>query len=171
IVTRDDVEESLKEIWQYAKDKEQLLKDLQFQIEETEQKLAEKRRERDCLMEYKNVGSKIEASTVLNLEKDIREVGKDDHRITEHYSDVLKAKEEEYDRLFEKYTELCNEEALKMAVKHLDKNSLREIEENEWLKKEIKKYEKEVHELEASVQLLQEENISLVTKMMDAKLQ
>ncbi|NWU98600.1 CCD83 protein, partial [Upupa epops] len=137
VVTRDDVEKSLKENWQYAKDKEQLLKDLHSQIEETEQRLSEKQRERDYWMEYKNVGSKIQAIKIMNLEKDIKEVNKDDDRIKEHYSNVLKAKEEENDRLIEKHMELCKEQALEMAVKYLDKNSLREIEENEWLKKEV----------------------------------
>lgn len=35
----------------------------------------------------------------------------------------------------------------------------------------IKMYQKEVSDLEASIQLLQEENISLVTKLIDGKLE
>ncbi|NWR57837.1 CCD83 protein, partial [Bucorvus abyssinicus] len=167
VVTRDDVEESLKAKWHYVKDKEQLLKDLRSQIEETEQKLSVKQSERDYWLEYKNVGSKIQAEKIMNLEKDIKEVKDDLHRTTEYYRDALKAVEEEYDRL----VKFSLDQAVENAVRSLDKNSRRVIEENEWLKEEIKMYQKEVSDLEASIQLLQEENISLVTKLIDGKLE
>ncbi|KFO94407.1 Coiled-coil domain-containing protein 83, partial [Buceros rhinoceros silvestris] len=134
VVTRDDVEESLKAKWQYVKDKEQLLKDLCSQIEETEQNLSVKQSERDYWLEYKNVGSKIQAEKIMNLEKDIKEVKDDLHRTTEYYRDALKAVEEENDRLLK----LCLDQAAENAVRSLDKNSRRVIEENEWLKEEVR---------------------------------
>ncbi|XP_009947409.1 PREDICTED: coiled-coil domain-containing protein 83, partial [Leptosomus discolor] len=77
VVTRDDVEEALKAKWQYVADKEQLLKDLHSQIEETHQRLSVKQSERDYLLEYKNIVSKSQANKITSLEKDIKEV-KDD---------------------------------------------------------------------------------------------
>ncbi|KAM9602006.1 coiled-coil domain-containing protein 83 isoform 3-T5 [Morphnus guianensis] len=115
VVTRDDVEESLKAIWQYAKDKEQLLK--------------------------------------------------------EYYTNALKAVKEENDRLVERHMKLSKEQAPENALRYLDKNCRREIEENEWLKEEVKMYQKEVSDLKASIQLLEEENIGLVTKLIDGRLQ
>ncbi|XP_010123115.1 PREDICTED: coiled-coil domain-containing protein 83 [Chlamydotis macqueenii] len=171
VVTRDDVEESLKEMWQYAKDKEQLLKDLHSQIEETERKLSAKQSERDYWLEYKNVGSKVQANKIMNLEKDIKEVKEDLHRATEYYRNALTAVKEEKDRLLERHVELSKEQAPEHAVRYLDKNIRREIEENEWLKEEVKIYRKEVSDLEASIQLLEEENIGLVTKQIDTRLQ
>ncbi|XP_074906265.1 coiled-coil domain-containing protein 83 [Buteo buteo] len=171
IVTRDDVEESLKAIWQYAKDKEQLLKDLHSQIEETDKRLSVKRDERDYWLEYKNVGSKAQADKIMNLEKNIKEVKDDFHRATEYYTNALKAVKEENDRLVEKHMKLSKEQAPENAVRYLDKNCCREIEENEWLKEEVKMYRKEVSDLKASIQLLEEENIGLVTKIIDGKLQ
>ncbi|NXL51505.1 CCD83 protein, partial [Podilymbus podiceps] len=171
VVTRDDVEESLKAKWQCVKDKEQLLKELHSQIEEADQRLLLKQRERDYWLEYKNVGSKAQADKIMNLEKNIKEIKDDFHRTTEYYSNALKTVKEENDRLVERHMKLSKEQAPKSAVRYLDKNSCREIEENEWLKEEVKLYEKEVSELKASIQLLEEENIALVTKLIDSKLQ
>ncbi|NXW12986.1 CCD83 protein, partial [Circaetus pectoralis] len=171
VVTRDDVEESLKAIWQYAKDKEQLLKDLHSQIEETEKRLSVKRGERDYWLEYKNVGSKAQANKIMNLEKNIKEVKDDLHRATEYYRNALKAVKEENDRLVERHMKLSKEQAPENAVRYLDRNCCREIEENEWLKEEVRVYQKEVSDLKASIQLLEEENIGLVTKLIDGKLQ
>ncbi|KFP09755.1 Coiled-coil domain-containing protein 83, partial [Egretta garzetta] len=171
VVTRDDVEEALKAKWQHVKDKEQLLKDLHSQIEETGQRLSVKQSERDYWLEYKNVGSKIQANKIKNLEKDIKEVKDDLHRATEYYRNALNTVKEENDRLVERHTKLSKEQAPENAVRYLDKNSCREIEENEWLKKEVKMYQKEVNDLKASIQLLEEENIGLVTKLIDGRLQ
>ncbi|NXJ00777.1 CCD83 protein, partial [Psophia crepitans] len=171
VVTRDDVEESLKAVWQYVKDKEQLLKDLHSQIEETEQRLSVKQGERDYWLEYKNVGSKAQANRIMNLEKDIKEVKDNLHRATEYYRNALKAVKEENDRLVERHMELSKEQAPEKAVRYLDKSSHREIQENEWLKEEVKRYQKEVSDLKASIQLLEEENIGLVTKLIDGRLQ
>ncbi|NWU60639.1 CCD83 protein, partial [Pterocles burchelli] len=171
VVTRDDVEESLKATWQYVKDKEQLLEDLNSQIEETEQRFKVKQTERDYWLEYKNVGSKVEAEKILNLTKDIKEVKDDFHRASEYYRKALKALKEENDRLVERHMKLSMEQAPENAVKYLDKESCREIQENEWLKEEVKMYQKEVSDLKASVQLLEEENIYLVTKLIDSRLQ
>ncbi|KFQ17065.1 Coiled-coil domain-containing protein 83, partial [Merops nubicus] len=137
-VTRDEVEESLIAKWQYAKDKEQLLQDLHSQIEETEQKLSVKQSERDYWLEYKNVGSKILADKIMNLEEDIKEVKDDFHRTTEYYGNSLKAVKEENDRLIEKHMKLSKEQATENAVRYLDKKICREIEENEWLKEEVR---------------------------------
>ncbi|XP_061199668.1 coiled-coil domain-containing protein 83 [Neopsephotus bourkii] len=171
IVTRDDVEKSLIATWQYVKDKEQLLEDLHSQIEETNQKISVKQREKDDCLEYKNVGSKIEAKKILSLEKDIKEVKDAFHRATEYYRNALKAMEEENARLVLKHMDLVKEQAPENAVRYLDKDSCREIEENSWLKEEVKLYQKEVSDLKASIQLLEEENIALVAKLVDSRLE
>ncbi|XP_010000856.1 PREDICTED: coiled-coil domain-containing protein 83 [Chaetura pelagica] len=171
VVTRDDVEDSLKTVWQYEKDQEQLLKDIQAEIEETEKRISVMQAERDYWLEYKNVGSKTDANKIMNLEKDIQEVKDDLQRTTEYFRSTLKAMKEENDRQVLKHMELTKEQAPEDAVRDLDKDTIREIEENEWLKAEIKIYQKELSDLQASVQLLEEENISLVAKLVDDRLQ
>ncbi|XP_048796176.1 coiled-coil domain-containing protein 83 [Lagopus muta] len=171
VVTRDDVEESLKDKWQYAKDKEQILKDLLFQTEETDQRLSVRQSERDYWLDYKNVGSRMDANKIKNLKRDIKEVKDDFERSSEYYRNALKAVKEENAALVEMYMKKNKEQAPENAVRYLDKSSCREIEENEWLKEEVKLYRKEVRDLKASVQLLEEENIGLVRKLMDNKIQ
>ncbi|NXW95243.1 CCD83 protein, partial [Alopecoenas beccarii] len=170
VVTRDDVEESLKATWQYVRDEEQLLQGMS-QIEETDQRTSEKQSERDYWLEYINVGSKIEAEEIMNLEKDIEEVKDDLRRNTEHYSNTLQAVEEEHTRLIEEHMKLSKEQTPENAVRYLDRNTCKEVQENEWLKEEVKIYQKEVSDLKASIQLLEEENIGLVAKLIDARLQ
>ncbi|NXS10256.1 CCD83 protein, partial [Neodrepanis coruscans] len=113
VVTRDDVEESLKAIFQYVRDKEQLFKDLHSQTEEIAQRISEKQRERDYWLEYKNVGSKIHANKIESLEKDIKEVKDELQRTTEYYRDALNIVREENKRLFDRHLKLLSEEALK----------------------------------------------------------
>ncbi|XP_074757701.1 coiled-coil domain-containing protein 83 [Athene noctua] len=137
VVTRDDVEESLKAKWQYVKDQEQLLKDLHSQIEEAGRRLSEKQSERDYWLEYKNVGSKAQANRIMNLEKDIKEVEYDLHSTAEYHRNALKAVKEENDKLLGGHMKLIKEQACENAVRYLDKHSCREIEENEWLKEEV----------------------------------
>ncbi|XP_050188285.1 coiled-coil domain-containing protein 83 [Myiozetetes cayanensis] len=171
VVTRNDVEESLKAIFQYVKDKEQLFEELRSQIEEIQQRISVKQRERDYWLEYKNVGSKIHAEKISSLEEDIKKVKDELQRTAEYYRDALNAVKEENKSLFDRHLKLLSEQALKSAVGYLDKNCRREIQENEWLKEEVKIYRKEVSDLKASVQLLEEENTSLVAKLIDTKLQ
>ncbi|NXV71635.1 CCD83 protein, partial [Atlantisia rogersi] len=171
VVTREEVEESLKGMWQYVKDKEQLLKDLHSQIEETEQRFSEKQGERDYWLEYRNVGIKAQADRIRDLENDIKEVKDNFHRATEYYRNTLEAVKEENDRRIESHVKLRKEQAPENAVRYLSKSSRREIKENKWLKEEVKMYQKKVSDLKASIQLLEEENINLVAELIDGKLQ
>ncbi|NXS78381.1 CCD83 protein, partial [Erpornis zantholeuca] len=164
VVTRDDVEESLKAVFQFVKGKEQLLQDLFSQIKETKKIIAEKERERDYWLEYKNFGSQIHAEKISKVKSELK-------RTEEYYREALKAVKEEKQKLFDRHMKLLSEEALKNAVGYLDKHCRREIEENEWLKEEVKIYRKAHSDLEASVQLLEKENTSLVAKLIDIKLQ
>ncbi|NWV62876.1 CCD83 protein, partial [Malurus elegans] len=171
VVTRDDVEELLKEVFQFVKDKEQVLQDVRSQIEATKQTILEKERERDYWLEYKNVGSKINDEKISSLEKDIEEVKSELEKTEEYYREAMKVVREENARMFDRHMKLLSEEALKNAVGYLDKHCRREIEENVWLKEEVEIYRKEESDLKASVQLLEEENTNLVAKLTDIKLQ
>ncbi|KFQ31297.1 Coiled-coil domain-containing protein 83, partial [Mesitornis unicolor] len=138
VVTSYDVEEALNAVWQYVKDKEQLLKDLHSQIEETEQRLLVKQSERDYWLEYRNVGRKILMDRITHLEEDIKEVKDDLHKATEYYRNALKALKEENKRLVEEHMKSSKEQARENAVRYLDKKCCREVEENEWLREEVR---------------------------------
>ncbi|XP_038243610.1 coiled-coil domain-containing protein 83 isoform X3 [Dermochelys coriacea] len=91
--------------------------------------------------------------------------------LKEYYRHTLEMTKEKIDRSVEKQMEEKKEWATENAVKHIDKTSHREIEENEWLKEEVEIYRKEVSDLEASAQLLEEENIYMIRSLFNCRLQ
>ncbi|XP_067424869.1 coiled-coil domain-containing protein 83 isoform X1 [Emydura macquarii macquarii] len=171
ILTRDDVEVAMKEKWQYIRDQEMLLKELRSKINEVEQKLLVKQAEKDYWLEYKNVGSGEHGKQIKLLEKDIHGFKDDLEQMTEYYRNTLEMTKEKMDGLVEKQMDQKKEWATENAVKHIDKTSHREIEENEWLKEEVEMYRKEVSDLEASAQLLEEENIYMIKSLFNCRLQ
>ncbi|XP_030414577.1 coiled-coil domain-containing protein 83 isoform X1 [Gopherus evgoodei] len=171
VVTRDDVEAAMREKWQYFRDQEVLLKELRSKINEVEHKLLVKQAEKDYWLEYKNVGSGEHAKQIKLLENDIHGLKDDLEQMTEYYRHTLETTKEKMDRLVEKQMNEKKEWATENAVKHIDKTSHREIEENEWLKEEVEIYRKEVSDLEASAQLLEEENIYMIRSLFNCRLQ
>ncbi|XP_020665092.3 coiled-coil domain-containing protein 83 [Pogona vitticeps] len=171
IVTRDDVEKAMKDKWQYVKDQEKLIKDMRSQIHYIEQKLLLKQAEVDYWLAYKNVGSSEHAKQIESLEQDIKKLKEDLEEMTEYFRVALEETKEKIDKYTLKQMEQKKEWATENAVKHIDKISRREIKEYEWLKDEVAAYRKEVNDLEASVHKLEEENIYLINKLFERRLQ
>ncbi|KAM5182610.1 coiled-coil domain-containing protein 83 isoform 3-T3 [Callospermophilus lateralis] len=114
VVTREDVEEAMKEKWKFERDQEKNLREqYKITLEDTRKKII-----RETLM-------------LLDQKK---------------------------------------EWAAQNAVKLIDKNSYREIWENDWLKKEIAIHRKEVEELENIIQELEEENLVLIDQLFNCRL-
>ncbi|KAG6931754.1 coiled-coil domain containing 83, partial [Chelydra serpentina] len=171
VVTRDDVEAAMREKWQYVRDQEVHMKELHSKINEVEHKLLVKQAEKDYWLEYKNVGSGEHAKQIKLLENDIHGLKDDLEQMTEYYRYTLETTQEKMDRLVEKEMDEKKEWATENAVMHIDKTSHREIEENEWLKDEVEIYRKEVSDLQASAQLLEEENIYMIRSLFNCRLQ
>uniref|UniRef100_A0A8C0HHZ6 Coiled-coil domain containing 83 n=1 Tax=Chelonoidis abingdonii TaxID=106734 RepID=A0A8C0HHZ6_CHEAB len=171
IVTRDDVEAAMREKWQYFRDQEVLLKELRSKINEVEHKLLVKQAEKDYWLEYKNVGSREHAKQIKLLENDIHGLKDDLEQMTGQYGKVNTSTYS-----YVPLSKFCLQRRSEIlfsqnAVKHIDKTSHREIEENEWLKEEVEIYRKEVSDLEASAQLLEEENIYMIRSLFNCRLQ
>ncbi|KAM9169744.1 coiled-coil domain-containing protein 83 isoform 2-T2 [Pangshura tecta] len=148
VVTRDDVEAAMREKWQYFRDQEVLLKELRSKINEAEHKLLVKQAEKDYWLEYKNVGSGEHAKQIKLLENDIHGLKDDLVQMTEYYRHTLETTKEKMDRLVEKQMN----------------------EKKEWAT-EVEIYRKEVSDLEASAQLLEEENIYMIRSLFNCRLQ
>ncbi|XP_006144993.1 coiled-coil domain-containing protein 83 isoform X2 [Tupaia chinensis] len=114
VVTREDVEEAMKEKWKFERDQEQNLKE-HYKIT------------------LEDARKKINRETLLQL-------------------DQRKAW------------------ATQNAVRFIDKGSYREIQENDWLKKEIATHRKEVEELEKTIHELEEENLVLIDQLFNCRL-
>nr|XP_048697613.1 coiled-coil domain-containing protein 83 isoform X2 [Caretta caretta] len=148
VVTRDDVEAAMREKWQYFRDQEILLKELRSKINEVEHKLVVKQAEKDYWLEYRNVGSGEHAKQIKLLENDIHGLKDDVEQMTEYYRHTLEMTKEKMDRLVEKQMD----------------------EKKEWAT-EVEIYRKEVSDLEASAQLLEEENIYMIRSLFNCRLQ
>ncbi|XP_026536296.1 coiled-coil domain-containing protein 83 [Notechis scutatus] len=171
IVTRDDVEKAMMAKWQYIKDQEKLIRDMRFQIHYVEQKLVQKQTEIDYWTAYKNVGSTEHGNQIRFLEQDIKKLKEDLEEMTEFFRISLEEAKERIDKTTLRQMELKKEWATENAVKHIDKISRREIKEYEWLKEEVEAYRKEVAALEEAVHEMEEENIYLINKLFERRLQ
>ncbi|XP_034262353.1 coiled-coil domain-containing protein 83 isoform X2 [Pantherophis guttatus] len=171
IVTRDDVEKAMMAKWQYIKDQEKLIRDMRFQIHYVEQKLVQKQTEIDYWTAYKNVGSSEHGNQIRFLEQDIKKLKEDLEEMTEFFRISLEEAKERIDKTTLRQMELKKEWATENAVKHIDKISRREIKEYEWLKEEVEAYRKEVDALEEAVNELEKENIYLINKLFERRLQ
>ncbi|XP_074839867.1 coiled-coil domain-containing protein 83 isoform X2 [Carettochelys insculpta] len=147
VVTRDDVEAAMREKWQYVRDQEMLLKELSSKINEVRKKLKVKQAEKIYWLEYKNVGSGEHAKQIKLLEKDICGLKEDIEQMTEYYRHTMEMTKEKVDRL---------------AEKQMD-------QKKEWAT-EVEIYRKEVSSLEASAQVLEEENIYMIRSLFNCRL-
>ncbi|KAH0625226.1 hypothetical protein JD844_033519 [Phrynosoma platyrhinos] len=171
IVTRDDVEKAMKDKWQYVKDQEKLIKDMRCQIHYVEQKILQKQAEVDYWQAYKNVGSTEHGTQIKCLEEDIKKLKEDLEEMIEYFRIALEETKEKIDKYTLRQMEQKKEWATENAVKHIDKISRREIKEYEWLKEEVAVYRREVSDLEASIHTLEKENIYLINRLFDRRLQ
>ncbi|XP_031243197.1 coiled-coil domain-containing protein 83 [Mastomys coucha] len=169
-ITREDVEEAMKEKWKFERDQEANLKEIRIQINETEKLLLEKLSEKEYWEEYKNVGSAQHAQLIVSLQNDIDTVKENAEKLSEQYRISLEDARQKIIRETLIQLEQRKEWAIQRAVRFIDKGNYREIWENDWLKKEIAIHKKEVEELENSIQLLEEENLVLIDQLFNCRL-
>nr|XP_023420355.1 coiled-coil domain-containing protein 83 [Cavia porcellus] len=159
VVTREDVEEAMKEKWEFERNQEKNLRDMRTQINNTEKLFLEKLGEKEYWEEYKNVGSEQHAKLIISLQNDINQVKEN----TEKMSGQLILAALPLGLPFS-YCILNN------AVSLIDRSSYREILENNWLKREIEIHRKEVEKLENTIHELEEENLVLIDQLFNCRL-
>ncbi|XP_069325207.1 coiled-coil domain-containing protein 83 [Eulemur rufifrons] len=170
VVTREDVEEAMKEKWKFERDQEKNLKDMRTQVSNAEKLFLEKLSEKEYWEEYKNVGSKQHANHIISLQNDIKTVKENAEKMSEQYKITLEDARKKIIGETLLQLDQKKEWATQNAVKLIDKNSYREICENDWLKKEIEIHRKEVEELESVIQELEEENLVLIDQLFKCRL-
>ncbi|XP_055139109.1 coiled-coil domain-containing protein 83 isoform X3 [Symphalangus syndactylus] len=170
VVTREDVEEAMKEKWKFERDQEKNLRDMRMQISNAEKLFLEKLSEKEYWEEYKNVGSERHAKLITSLQNDINTVKENAEKMSEHYKITL----EDARKKIIKETLLQlgqkKEWATQNAVKLIDKGSYLEIWENDWLKKEVAIHRKEVEELKNAIHELEAENLVLIDQLFNCRL-
>ncbi|XP_075808986.1 coiled-coil domain-containing protein 83 [Microtus pennsylvanicus] len=169
-VTREDVEEAMKEKWKFERDQEQNLKEMRIQINDAEKLFLEKLGEKEYWEEYKNVGSAQHAQLIASLQNDINTVKENAEKMSEQYKIAL---EDTRRRIIAEtliQLDQRKEWATQNAVKFIDKSNYREIWENDWLKSEISIHKKEVKKLERCIHQLEEENLVLINQLFNCRL-
>ncbi|XP_021042689.1 coiled-coil domain-containing protein 83 [Mus pahari] len=170
VVTREEVEEAMREKWEFERNQEANLKEMRIQINEAEKLFLEKLSEKEYWEEYKNVGSAQHAQLILSLQNDIDTVKENAEKMSEQYKVTLEDEKKRISRETMIQLKQRKEWATQHAVRFIDKSNYREIWENDWLKKEITIHKKEVEELETSIQLLEEENLLLIDQLINCRL-
>ncbi|XP_057612550.1 coiled-coil domain-containing protein 83 [Chionomys nivalis] len=169
-VTREDVEEAMKEKWKFERDQEQNLKEMRIQINDAEKLFLEKLGEKEYWEEYKNVGSAQHAQLIASLQNDINTVKENAEKMSEQYKITL---EDARKRIIAEtliQLDQRKEWATQNAVRFIDKSNYLEIWENDWLKKEISIHRKEVEKLERCIHQLEEENLVLIDQLFNCRL-
>uniref|UniRef100_A0A8C5KXC1 Coiled-coil domain containing 83 n=1 Tax=Jaculus jaculus TaxID=51337 RepID=A0A8C5KXC1_JACJA len=136
VVTREDVEEAMKEKWKFERDKEKNLKDMRVQISNAEKSFLQKLGEKEYWEEYKNVGSLQHAKLIASLQNDIKKVKDNAHRMSEQYKLTLEDAKKRINRETLFQLDQRKEWSTQNAIKYIDRSNYREIWENDWLKKE-----------------------------------
>ncbi|EDL06752.1 coiled-coil domain-containing protein 83 isoform 2 [Mus musculus] len=136
IVTREEVEEAMKEKWEFERQQEASLKEMRIQINEAEKLFLEKLSEKEYWEEYKNVGSAQHAQLIVSLQNDIDTVKENAEKMSEQYKVTLEDEKKRISRETMIQLKQRKEWATQHAVRFIDKNNYREIWENDWLKKE-----------------------------------
>nr|XP_005903538.1 PREDICTED: coiled-coil domain-containing protein 83 [Bos mutus] len=167
VVTREEVENAMREKWKSARDQEQNLKDMRIQISNAEKLFLEKLSEKEYWEEYKNVGSEQHGKLITSLQNDIN---RNAEKMSEQYKITLEDARKRIIRETLLQLDQKKEWATENALRFIDKGSYREIWENDWLKKEIANHRKEVEELENAIHELEEENLVLIDQLFNCRL-
>ncbi|XP_016872843.1 coiled-coil domain-containing protein 83 isoform X3 [Homo sapiens] len=170
VVTREDVEEAMKEKWKFERDQEKNLRDMRMQISNAEKLFLEKLSEKEYWEEYKNVGSERHAKLITSLQNDINTVKENAEKMSEHYKITLEDTRKKIIKETLLQLDQKKEWATQNAVKLIDKGSYLEIWENDWLKKEVAIHRKEVEELKNAIHELEAENLVLIDQLSNCRL-
>ncbi|XP_065793031.1 coiled-coil domain-containing protein 83 [Muntiacus reevesi] len=170
VVTREEVENAMKETWKFERHQGQNLKDMRIQISNSEKLFLEKLSEKEYWEEYKNVGSEQHANLLTFLLNDINRVKENAEKMSEQYKITLEDDRKKIIRETLLQQDQKKEWATENALRFIDKGSYREIWENDWLNKEIANSRKEVEELEKGIHELQEENLVLIDQLFNCRL-
>ncbi|XP_069495877.1 coiled-coil domain-containing protein 83 [Ambystoma mexicanum] len=171
VVNREQVDQAIKEKWEYIKTMESNFEEKHTRINQLAQDTVEKEFERDYWLAYKNVGSAEHAKQIELLEMELVNIQQNLKEIEEHFRKSLETTKNKINLEVAKQIEEKKELATESAVKRIDKFSRKELKENSWLKSEVEVYRKELGDLETDVRNIEQENLKLLSELFDCRLQ
>ncbi|XP_075054771.1 coiled-coil domain-containing protein 83 isoform X2 [Mixophyes fleayi] len=170
VVNREQVDEMKKEKWELIHQKEILFEEIRREMNGLEKQMMLTESEKDYWLEYKNVGSREHAKHLHLLEEEMNDMKQNYTDIDEYFRKSLEKTKDKLDKETERRMDQTREIATLDAVKHIDAERRKEIKENNWLKKEVAIYRKDVHNLEESVYKIEQENVQLISRLFDCRL-
>ncbi|XP_063807424.1 coiled-coil domain-containing protein 83 [Pseudophryne corroboree] len=170
IVNREQVDEAKKETWDFIHQKEILFEEIGREINVLEKQIMVTEAERDYWLAYKNVGSEEHSKHIHRLEGKLGIMKQCFSEIDDYFRKSLEKTKDKIDRETGKKMDETREIANLDAVKHIDTESRKEMKENNWLKKEVASYRKDVQDLEERVYKIEQENVELISRLFDCRL-
>ncbi|KAM4796135.1 coiled-coil domain-containing protein 83 [Rhinophrynus dorsalis] len=168
VVNREQVEAAIKDKQEYVQEKQHFLEEICREINQLEKQTVEKERERDYWLEYKDIWSKEHARQIDALKAETN-TEQQFSEINDYFTKYLEMTKTDLNVQAEKIIKEKKEMAALDAMNNIDINSWRAIKENEWLKKEIAVYKKNIISLEEAFNRIEQENLKLISQLSDVK--
>ncbi|KAL0994565.1 hypothetical protein UPYG_G00124080 [Umbra pygmaea] len=170
LINKEQVEQALQQNLELMHSQEKELAELRAEVSHLKEEVLVLKAEKHLWQEYKMVGSQVHQQQIQHLEAELAPM----QRRFEKMADYFKCSQEltlnEIDKKTVHLIDETKQQAAERAINHLDKQSRQEIKENEWLKREVAIYTREVSILAVAVQHLEEENIERMTHLFDHRL-
>ncbi|XP_045549383.1 coiled-coil domain-containing protein 83 isoform X5 [Salmo salar] len=170
-VKRKEIQECQEEVSQLETKKQRYTELLRAEVSRLEEEVLVLHAERHIRQEYKMTGSQEHQQQIQHLEAELAQMQKGFQEMADNIQRSLDVTFNEIDK---KTVHLIDEKkqlATEMAIKHLDKHSRQEIKENEWLKRELAIYTREVSITALAVQQLEEENLEHMSQLFERRLE
>ncbi|XP_029546449.1 coiled-coil domain-containing protein 83 isoform X3 [Salmo trutta] len=171
VVNKEQVEQALQQNLELVRSQEKELAELRTEVSRLEEEVLVLQAERHIRQEYKMTGSQEHQQQIQHLEAELAQMQKGFQEMADNIQRSLDVTFNEIDK---KTVHLIDEKkqlATERAIKHLDKHSRQEIKENEWLKRELAIYTREVSITALAVQQLEEENLEHMSQLFERRLE
>ncbi|KAE8627869.1 hypothetical protein XENTR_v10007197 [Xenopus tropicalis] len=169
-ISREQVDAALGEKWVLCRQKERLLQEIASRINQLEKVIGESEAERDYWAEYQNLGSKEHAKQISLLEAERTDMKQSCNEINGYFSKNLEMAKLQIGKETERLIEQTKDLATQNAVKDMDEESRKEISENDWLKREVAIYRRDVDDMKQAVHRLEQDNLASVNQLFESRL-
>ncbi|XP_036450350.1 coiled-coil domain-containing protein 83 [Colossoma macropomum] len=170
VVNKEQVEQAQRHNLELTHSQEEELEELRRKLEDLKLQVTECQKERQVWLHYKSVGSIEHQQQIQNLQSELTALQKSFEEMSENIKHSLDAT---FNKIDENTSQLIDEKkqrATERAIKQLDKSSCQEIKENDWLKRELVIYHKEVSIMDTAVRRLEGENLEHMKQIFEHRL-
>ncbi|XP_035637574.1 coiled-coil domain-containing protein 83 isoform X1 [Oncorhynchus keta] len=171
VVNKEQVEQALQQNLELVRSQEKELAELRAEVIRLEEEVLVLQAERHIRQEYKMAGSQEHQQQIQHLEAELAQMQKGFQEMADNIQRSLDVTFNEIDKKTVHLIDDKKQLATERAIKHLDKHSRQEIKENEWLKRELAIYTREVSITALAVQQLEEENLEHMSQLFERRLE